>query len=536
MAKFLFITGGVVSSLGKGITTASLGALLQAHGYSVKLRKLDPYLNIDPGTMSPFQHGEVFVTEDSAETDLDLGHYERFTGIPAKKTDSITTGKIYSELLSKERQGYYLGRTVQVIPHVTDLIKKFILNESENVDFMLCEIGGTVGDIEGLPYFEAIRQLGYELGPQNVLYIHLTLVPYLSSSKEIKTKPTQHSVKELRSIGIQPNIIICRTEKKLDKDKKKKIGLFCNVKEEHVIEAINQKSIYYVPLAYVKEGLDNKILTLLNIPFKQDVDISKWLGIKEKIENYEHEVQIAIIGKYNTYQDAYKSLVEAFAHAGINNKCHVKLKWIDAAKFEGGNYEHLLSDIDGIMVPGGFGERGSEGKINAIKYARENNVLFFGICLGMQLAIIEYAKNVLNIENAGSTEFDENCVNIIDLVKKSKDTCVDKLIGGTMRLGSYPCSFKADTLINKIYNSDLIYERHRHRYEFNLDFSNDVMNNDMIISGMCSNSKFVESIELVNHPWFIAVQYHPELQSTPFSPHSLFTSFVQKMIYNKNQD
>ena len=531
MAKFLFITGGVVSSLGKGITTASLGALLQSHGYTVRLRKLDPYLNIDPGTMSPYQHGEVFVTEDAAETDLDLGHYERFTEIPAKKTDSVTTGKIYSELLTKEREGYYLGKTVQVIPHVTDLIKKFILYESEKVDFVLCEIGGTVGDIEGLPYFEAIRQLGYELGLANVIYIHLTLIPYLHTAREIKTKPTQHSVKELRSIGIQPNIIICRSEKNIPIEERKKIGLFCNVKEECVIGAVDQKSIYYVPIAYLEENLDKKILKLLNLPAKENPDVSKWLKIKEKIDNPKYSICIGIIGKYNTYQDAYKSLIEAFAHAGIYHECKIKLKWIDIGELNSQNLDKIFKNIDGIMVPGGFGKRGSEEKITAIKYARENKIPFFGICLGMQLAILEYARNVANIKDAGSREFDKNCMNVIDI--SQTESTNKNLIGGTMRLGGYTCKLKKGSLAHSTYNLDIISERHRHRYEFNLEFSNDIMNNDLIVSGMCSKNKFVEIVELINHPWFMAVQFHPELKSTPFSPHPLFISFIRYILNNK---
>jgi CTP synthase len=536
MTKFIFITGGVVSSLGKGISTSSIGALLQAHGYKLRIKKLDPYLNVDPGTMSPLQHGEVFVTDDGAETDMDLGHYERFTGIASKKTDSITSGQIYSNLLAKERAGDYLGGTVQVIPHVTDLIKEFILNGKDEVDFVLCEIGGTVGDIEGLPYFEAIRQLGYELEKENVLYIHLTLIPYLRSTSELKTKPTQHSVKELRSIGIQPDIILCRGEKKLPDNEKKKIGLFCNIKEKNVIQSQDVDSIYDIPLNYHEEKLDYQILKTLNLPYKEDVDLSIWQEIKNNKNAIHGKVKVAIVGKYHSYQDSYKSLIESFKHVELYHKCRVELVWVDAEDLDDINVKEKLAEINGIVVPGGFGKRGVDGKIAAIKFARTHKMPFLGICLGMQLAVIEYARNVLNLKNASSTEFDLHCQNVVDIMEdqfegNNLEKAFEKReIGGTMRLGAYKCKLKNGSKIQKAYGTELINERHRHRYEFNNDFRGDFESSGLLLSGVSMDDKYVETVEIKDHPWFIAVQFHPEYKSKPFAPHPLFISFVDSAI------
>ncbi len=539
--KFIFVTGGVVSSLGKGIAVASLAALLQSRGYKVKMRKLDPYLNIDPGTMSPYQHGEVFVTEDGAETDLDLGHYERFTGINAEREDSITTGQIYSELLKKERKGEYLGGTVQVIPHVTNLIKNFIKRNLIGVDFLLCEIGGTVGDIEGLPYFEAIRQLGYEMGQENVVYIHLTLVPYIASARELKTKPSQHSVKELRSIGIQPNIILCRADRDIPEAELQKIGLFCNVPQERVIPAIDCDNVYKIPLAYHKNGLDKEVLKFFKLPYDKESCLSKWYEVAERIDNYRSEVKIAIVGKYSELKDAYKSIIEAFDHSGINNDCKVVIDWIKAEELEHiSDIASIFKDIQGVMIPGGFGNRGVLGKIKAIQYARENNIPFFGICLGMQLAIIEYARNVIGIQDADSTEFNLNCTPVIALVSEwlqgedihKRSTESD--LGGTMRLGSYPCKLSTNSLAYKAYEAGaMIFERHRHRYEFNLKFLNLFKEHGMAFSGLSPSEELVEVIELPNHQWFLAVQFHPELKSRLFNPHPLFESFVKNAIKYK---
>lgn len=538
MARFIFITGGVVSSLGKGIASASLGALLQARGYNVRLRKLDPYLNIDPGTMSPYQHGEVFVTEDGMETDLDLGHYERFTGVNARKGDCITQGKIYEELLAKERKGDYLGKTVQVIPHVTDLIKKFILANTDDADFIICEIGGTVGDIEALPFLETIRQLGYHMGTSKAIFIHLTLVPYISASKELKTKPTQHSVKELRSIGIQPHILLCRSEKEIPESEIEKIALFCNVPTQRVIPALDQKNIYNVLLAYHNAGYDNEVLKLFDLPHKAKINLKKWTDIIDNIANSTKEVDIAVVGKYNKLEDAYKSLVEAFEHAAIANKAKVKLQWISAGSIKESTVKDKLKGMHGVLVPGGFGDRGSEGKILAIKYAREKNIPFFGICLGMQLAAIEFARSVLKIKDANSTEFGPDCTNIIGLMTewekdyKSQKRSKDSDLGGTMRLGAYSCMLEKTSLAHKIYGSDKISERHRHRYEFNSNYIDSFKKSGMRFSGMSENGKLAEIIELKNHQWFIGVQFHPELKSRPFSPHPLFTSFIKQAINN----
>lgn len=539
MSRFIFITGGVVSSLGKGIASASLGALLQARGYKVRLRKLDPYLNVDPGTMNPYQHGEVFVTEDGAETDLDLGHYERFTGVNARQGDSVSAGKIYSDLLNKERKGDYLGGTVQVIPHVTDLIKEFIMNNTKDADFVLCEIGGTVGDIEAQPFCEAIRQLGNELGSKRSIFIHLTLVPYIKAANELKTKPTQHSVKELRSIGIQPNLLLCRTEKQLSLDSKSKIALFSNLPAERVIQALDQKNIYKVLLSYHKEGLDREVLKHFKLPYEQKPNLSKWTQIINKIESPKGSVTIAIVGKYNALKDSYKSLVEALEHAGIHNQHKVNIEWINATTIKPENLPSKLKKADGILIPGGFGSRGVEGKILAIKYAREKNIPFFGICLGMQLAIIEFARNALKISNANSSEFDKKCTNVIGLmtewekgnklIKRSQESDM----GGTMRLGAYGCILATDSKAANSYKQRKISERHRHRYEFNINFKQQFENKGLKFSGISPNGKLMEIIELPSHSWFIGVQFHPELKSRPFSPHPLFISFVQNAIIHR---
>lgn len=527
--KLIFITGGVVSSLGKGIAAASLASLLEARGYLVKVRKLDPYLNIDPGTMSPYQHGEVFVTDDGAETDLDLGHYERFTSINARRGDSITTGQIYSDLLKRERQGKYMGGTVQVIPHVTNIIKEFILANLVSIDFLICEIGGTVGDIEALPYFEAIRQLGYEYGQRNVIYIHVTLLPFIPTAKELKTKPTQHSVKELRSIGIQPNILLCRADRPIPEQEKNKIGLFCNVSEGNVIEALDQDNIYKVPIAYHKQGLDCQVLKHFDMLLDaQAADLSRWQEIIEKSEARSQCIEIALVGKYNQLKDAYKSLIEAFDHAGIAAGYYINLHWLDAEEIESLGTEKLLSSMQGVMIPGGFGERGVEGKISAIKYARENDMPCFGICLGMQLMIIEYARNALGLTGAYSSEFSKAAEEfdiihpVIDLIVQGDE------LGGTMRLGSYPCTLQANSKTSLIYgNSTVIHERHRHRYGFNLKYKQYFKNCDMLFVGHEKNSNMVEALELTRHPWFIGVQFHPELKSKPFACHPLFLSFVK---------
>lgn len=539
MAKFIFITGGVVSSLGKGLASAALGALLQARGYKIRLKKLDPYLNVDPGTMSPYQHGEVFVTDDGAETDLDLGHYERFTGVAARKGDNTTAGRIYSQLLMKERRGDYLGGTVQVIPHVTDLIKDFIRADTELNDFVLCEIGGTVGDIEALPFFEAIRQMGYELGISNSMYIHLTLVPYISTAKELKTKPTQHSVKELRSIGIQPNLLLCRSEKEIPVNERKKIALFCNVKEESVIQALDQKSIYRVPLAYHAEGLDREVLKHFCLPYDIIPNLGIWQNIVNSAENPDKEVKIAIVGKYNKLKDAYKSLIEAFSHAGIYHKIEVKLVWVNATSITDENINDKLAGVNGLMVPGGFGDRGTEGKMKAIRYARENNLPFFGICLGMQLAAIEAARNVLDIKNASSTEFRPDCTNVIGLMTEwDKNGNIERrdmrqALGGSMRLGAYVCKLKPGSLVHSIYEKDEISERHRHRYEFNRNFKEKFERAGFLFSGTSPDGNLMEVFEYPKNDWFIGVQYHPELKSKPFLPHPLFVSFIKAAINKK---
>jgi CTP synthase len=536
MTRFIFITGGAVSSLGKGLASASLATLLQARGYSVKLRKLDPYLNIDPGTMSPTQHGEVFVTDDGAETDLDLGHYERFTGVDSKKCDNITAGQIYLELLSKERKGDYLGGTVQVIPHVTDLIKKFILNDLEKTDFALCEIGGTVGDIEALPFFEAIRQLGYEM-PNQCAFLHLTLLPYIESADELKTKPTQHSVKELRSIGIQPSIILCRVERPIETINKsllEKIAQMCSVPTSSVIPAPNASSIYEVPMIYHKLGLDTEILKFFKLNHNKKPDLTKWQKIKDAIENPQNEVNIAIVGKYNDYKDSYKSLIEAINHGAFSLKTKVNLLWINARE----NSEKLPKNIHAILVPGGFGVDGTEGKIAMIKYARENNIPYFGICFGMQMAVIEYARNVLKIKDATSSEIAKKGSFVVGMMSEWQHEKATKKagknLGGTMRLGAYPCDLKKNSLAQKIYGQSQISERHRHRYEVNISFKKQLEEKGLIFSGMSPDGKLPEIIELKNHPFFIGVQFHPELKSKPFLAHPLFVEFVKSAINYKN--
>ena len=532
MARFIFVTGGVVSSLGKGLSSASLAYLLQSRGYKVRLRKLDPYLNVDPGTMSPFQHGEVFVTDDGAETDLDLGHYERFSGVSAKKSDNITTGKIYSDVLKKERRGKYLGKTVQVIPHVTDRIKEFIKDDSSKEDFVICEIGGIVGDIESLPFVEAIRQFANDIGKKNALFIHLTLVPYLKSSDEIKTKPTQHSVKELRSIGIQPDIIICRSERPIPLEHRKKISLFCNVDIKNVIETVDVRTIYEAPISFFKEKLDIQVLNYFKIKSKKPANLTPWKKITKTILQNKKQVNIAVIGKYVELKDAYKSLDEALTHGGVENNVKVNLVRIDSEKLKISEIKSKLKNISGILIPGGFGKRGTDGKIEAIKYARNNKIPFFGICYGMQMAIIEFARNKLNLQKATSSEIDKKGLHIIGLINEwKKDGKIikgtDKDLGGTMRLGSYDAKLKENSIIKKIYKKNLIKERHRHRYEVNIAYKEKFEKKGMIFSGLSPDGELPEIIELRNHPWFIGVQFHPEFKSRPLSPHPLFSSFIK---------
>ena len=532
MTRYVFVTGGVVSSIGKGLSSASLAALLQLRGFNVRIRKLDPYLNVDPGTMNPFQHGEVFVTDDGAETDLDLGHYERFTGISATQSDNITTGGIYSEIIKKERKGDYLGGTVQVVPHVTDRIKKFISHDIKNEDFVICEIGGTVGDIESLPFLEAIRQFSNDTEKKNSLFIHLTLVPYLKASGELKTKPTQHSVKELRSLGIQPDIIICRSEKKIPISERKKISLFCNVNIENVIETVDVRTIYEAPISFHKEKLDDRVLSYFNIKSKKIPNLTKWKNITTKVLNTTKNVNIGIIGKYVNLKDAYKSLDEALTHGGIANNLKVNLSRIDSEHLKSQNLKSALKDVSGILIPGGFGKRGSEGKIAAIKYARLNNIPFFGICFGMQMAIIEAARNLLNIKNASSSEFGNNCTPVVGLLEewqkgKERFKGSEKDLGGTMRLGLYDAILKSNSLIYKIYSMKKIKERHRHRYEVNIKYKDEFEKKGLIFSALSPDGLLPEIIELKNHPWFIGVQFHPEFKSRPFTPHPLFSSFVK---------
>ena len=535
MARFIFITGGVVSSLGKGLASAALGALLQARGHSVRLRKLDPYLNVDPGTMSPYQHGEVFVTDDGAETDLDLGHYERFTGRPATRHDNITTGRIYQDILGKERRGDYLGATIQVIPHVTNAIKDFILDGSDGFDFVLVEIGGTVGDIEGLPFFEAIRQLGNELPRRKVVYIHLTLLPFIPSAGELKTKPTQHSVKELRSIGIQPDILLCRTDRPIPKDEKRKLSLFCNVRESAVIEARDVDNIYAVPEAYHAAGLDSEVLAAFGINAAPP-DLDRWWVINERIRNPEGAVTIAIVGKYTGLKDAYKSLIEALSHGGIANKVKVDLDWIESEVFEREDPTPFLEHVNGILVPGGFGQRGAEGKIRAAQFARERHMPYFGICFGMQMAVIEAARNLCGIAEANSSEFGTTSEPVVGLMtewlqgNELQKRGISGDLGGTMRLGAYTALLERGSRVANIYGAIDISERHRHRYEVNTGYRARLEQHGMHFSGMSPDGLLPEIIEYADHPWFIGVQFHPELKSRPFKPHPLFASFIEAAV------
>lgn len=536
-AKFIFITGGVVSSLGKGLASASLASVLQSRGFKVRMRKLDPYLNVDPGTMSPYQHGEVFVTDDGAETDLDLGHYERFSGVSCRKTDSVTSGKIYQRVLDKERHGDYLGATIQVIPHVTNEIKDFILSDITDEDFVLCEIGGTVGDIEGQPFLEAIRQVAYELGRDNAMFIHVTLLPYIGASGELKTKPTQHSVKKLQEYGIQPDMLLCRSHMEIPQNEKRKIALFCNIREENVIAALDAKSIYEVPINYSREGMDRQVCKHFGIDCNDAPDLSKWEEIVNTIQNPEGEVVIGVVGKYTQMLDAYKSLGEALTHGGIANKYKVKIKWVDSEELEKGNVTEQLSDVSGILVPGGFGSRGTDGKLAAIKYARENKIPFFGICFGMQMAVIETMRNVVGIKNAGTSEFGgKDVLPIIGLMTEwDKDGAKqvrhkDGDLGGTMRLGAYQCALEDGSKVKNIYLNKDISERHRHRYEVNIKFEDQLKNAGMKVTGKSPDGKLPEIVEIPDHPWFVGVQFHPELKSKPFDPHPLFVSFVKAAI------
>lgn len=538
MTRFIFITGGVVSSLGKGLGSAALGALLQARGYKVRLCKLDPYLNVDPGTMSPFQHGEVYVTDDGAETDLDLGHYERFTGNPACQDDNTTTGRIYTNVLQKERRGDYLGATVQVIPHVTDEIKEFMRAKDGTADFVLCEIGGTVGDIESLPFLEAIRQFGNELGRERALFIHVTLLPYIPAAGELKTKPTQHSVKELMSVGIRPRILLCRADREIDPDELKKIALFCNIHEDKVIPALDASSIYEVPLQYHKEGLDEQVLDAFKIEKSKKPDLSAWEQIVRRVKNPETEVTIAVVGKYTNLNDSYKSLNEALTHGGIANKAKVNIKFIEATLFDehADDIAHELQGVNGILVPGGFGERGAEGKIKAAQYAREKQIPYFGICFGLQMAVLEAARNLAGIAEANSTEFSDKGEHIVGLMTewtkgntKEKRGSEDDL-GGTMRLGAYPAALKKGSKVADIYGAADISERHRHRYEVNINYKDKLEEAGFIMSGTSPDGELPEICERNDHPWFIGVQYHPELKSKPFDPHPLFVSFIQAAI------
>jgi len=530
--RFIFITGGVVSSLGKGIASASLGALLQARGYKVRLRKLDPYLNVDPGTMSPTQHGEVYVTDDGAETDLDLGHYERFTGVASRQSDNVTTGKIYSTVIAKERRGDYLGATVQVIPHVTDAIKEFVRADLTDEDFCLCEIGGTVGDIESLPFLEAIRQLGNELGQERSLFIHVTLLPYIKTAGELKTKPTQHSVKELLSVGIQPEILLCRAERPIPEGERKKIGLFCNIKQERVIAALDVDTIYDVPSSYHDQGFDEQVIKYFNLPASKEPDLGRWKKIVDVVRAPEGEVTIAVVGKYTSLLDSYKSLAEALAHGGIANKVKVNLKWIDSQIFEGGDTLQHLEGVNGILVPGGFGERGTEGKIRAAKFAREKNVPYFGICFGMQMAVIEAARSLGGIPKATSSEFGSGGDHVVGLMTewlKGNQLEVRKAsgdLGGTMRLGAYVCDLQKGSKVREIYGHDRITERHRHRYEVNINYQSQLEKAGLVFSGLSPDGQLPEIVERKDHPWFIGVQFHPELKSKPLDPHPLFRSFI----------
>jgi CTP synthase len=532
MTRYIFITGGVVSSLGKGLASAALGALLQARGYKVRLRKLDPYLNVDPGTMSPYQHGEVFVTDDGAETDLDLGHYERFTGVPANKSDNITTGRIYLDIITKERRGDYLGATIQVIPHVTNAIKDFVLTGNEGFDFVLVEIGGTVGDIEGLPFFEAIRQVGNDLPRGQAIYVHLTLLPYIPSAGELKTKPTQHSVAELRSIGIQPDILLCRTDREIPRDERRKLGLFCNVRESAVVEARDAPSIYDVPLSYHAAGLDAEVLAAFGIDDAPAPDLSRWQTISGRVRSPEGEVTIAVVGKYTGLLDAYKSLIEALHHGGIANRVKVKLDWIESEIFEREDPAPFLEGVHGILVPGGFGQRGAEGKIQAVRYARERKIPYFGICFGMQMAVIEACRSLAGIQEANSTEFGPTPEPVVGLLtewlrgNELEKRAAGGDLGGTMRLGAYEAKLAPGSRVAEVYGSTEISERHRHRYEVNMEYRERLEAQGLRFSGVSPDGVLPEIVEYDDHPWFIGVQFHPELKSRPFEPHPLFRSFI----------
>jgi CTP synthase len=541
MTRFIFITGGVVSSLGKGLASAALGSLLQTRGFKVRLRKLDPYLNVDPGTMSPTQHGEVFVTDDGAETDLDLGHYERFTGVSARRTDNITTGRIYSDILTKERRGDYLGATVQVIPHVTDEIKTFIGSDLGDADFLLCEIGGTVGDIESLPFLEAIRQFGNEVGTANALFIHVTLVPYLPAAGELKTKPTQHSVKELLSVGIQPAMLLCRSDMPIPPEQRRKIALFCNILPERVIAALDVSTIYQVPISYHEQGFDDQVLSYFGIE-SPPPDLTRWRGVVDRVRHPEGEVTVAIVGKYVSLLDSYKSLAEALTHGGIANNVRVKLQWLDSEIFERPDYPygvlHHLESAHAILVPGGFGNRGTEGMIRAAQFARERAVPYLGICFGMQMAVIEAARNMAGLKGAGSSEFGECEHPIVGLMTEwMRGNALEKRVhngdlGGTMRLGAYPCHLVEDTRAKSIYGAHEISERHRHRYEVNINYRQILEEAGLIFSGLSPDGELPEIVEIPAHPWFVGVQFHPELKSKPFAPHPLFASYIEAALHH----
>ncbi len=533
MTRYIFVTGGVVSSLGKGLLAASLGALLQARGFSVRIRKFDPYLNVDPGTMSPYQHGEVYVTDDGAETDLDLGHYERFTGVDGRQSDNITTGRIYRDIIARERRGDYLGATVQVIPHVTNAIKEFALNETDGIDFIICEIGGTVGDIESLPFIEALRQLRNDLGRDRTVAVHTTLVPWIAAAGELKTKPTQHSVRELTSLGIQPDVLLCRCDRPLPQSDREKIALFCNVPVSAVIPALDARSIYDVPLRYHEEGLDDAVLKVFGIEAPQP-DVSRWIDIMDRLDNHEGEVTIGVVGKYVGLPDAYKSLREALVHGGLANRTKVNIRWLDAELFEGDSPDLAaeLEPLHGILVPGGFGERGSEGKIASVKFARERNVPFFGICLGMQMACIEGARNTAGIADASTTEFGETSEPVVGLITEwmseagLQQRAAGGDLGGTMRLGAYPATLGGNSKVASIYGTTQIEERHRHRYEVNTHYREPLEQGGLIFSGLSPDGTLPEIVERPDHPWFIGVQFHPELKSRPFNPHPLFAGFI----------
>jgi CTP synthase len=532
MTRFIFITGGVVSSLGKGLSSAALGALLQARGFKVRLRKLDPYINVDPGTMSPYQHGEVFVTDDGAETDLDLGHYERYTGVSARRSDSVTTGRVYSTVIGRERRGEYLGATVQVIPHITDAIKEFIQADITDEDFVLCEIGGTVGDIESLPFLEAIRQLANDLGKERTMFVHLTLVPYIPAAGELKTKPTQHSVKELLGLGIQPDVLLCRCDREIPLGQRKKIALFCNIREERVIQALDVDTIYQVPIAYHEEGFDAAVCDYFGIA-SPPVKLERWQSIVNTVRKPEGEVTIAVVGKYINLLDAYKSLAEALTHGGIANQVQVKLRWIDSEIFESEDAVHHLNGVNGILVPGGFGERGTEGKVQAVQFARERNVPFFGICFGMQMAVIEAARNLAGLPKASSTEFGPSDEPVVGLMtewtrgNELEQRSAGGDLGGTMRLGAYDAVLAPGSRVADAYGEVAISERHRHRYEVNIRYKERLEAAGLKFSGMSPDGVLPEIVEFPHHPWFIGVQFHPELKSKPFEPHPLFTSFIR---------